>query len=56
MQLRAAHGQQPGGKPQMRDVIDDEALLGLVGMHEGPVDADLVKQLDGLKLEDDRKA
>ncbi|KAH8732080.1 tRNA-guanine(15) transglycosylase-like protein [Phaeosphaeriaceae sp. PMI808] len=34
LELKAAHGQQPNKKPAMQDVIDDEALLGLVGMED----------------------
>jgi len=50
--LKAAHGQQPNEKPAMRDVIDDEALVGLVGMdmQGGEI------QLENLKIEDDTKA
>ncbi|KAJ4346468.1 uncharacterized protein N0V89_010397 [Didymosphaeria variabile] len=50
--LKGAHGQQPEKKQEMRDVIDDEALIGLVGMEDetGPL------QLDDLKIEDDGKA
>jgi queuine tRNA-ribosyltransferase len=56
LELKAAHGQQPNKKPEMRDVIDDEALLGLVGMQEPEFSADPNVQLDNLKLEDDGKA
>ncbi|KAA8618201.1 Tgt Queuine archaeosine tRNA-ribosyltransferase [Pyrenophora tritici-repentis] len=56
LRLKAAHGQRPSEKPEMRDVIDDEALLGLMSMHGETVDADLVAQLDGLQLQDDKKA
>jgi queuine tRNA-ribosyltransferase subunit QTRTD1 len=55
LELRAAHGQQPGKKPEMRDVIDDEALMGLMSMEESEVEADPVKQMDGLKLVDNTK-
>lgn len=48
--LRAAHGQQPNNKPQMRDVIDDEALVGLVGMEDAAGEV----QLEDVKLEDDK--
>jgi queuine tRNA-ribosyltransferase subunit QTRTD1 len=48
--LKAAHGQQPNLKPAMQDVIDDEALVGLVGMEA----ADGEVQLEDLKLEDDK--
>lgn len=54
--LRAAHGQQPNKKPDMRDVIDDDALVGLVGMEQAPPSADAVAQLESLKLEDDSKS
>jgi queuine tRNA-ribosyltransferase len=56
IELRAAHGQQPNKKPEMRDVIDDEALLGLVGMEQPSIEADPSAQLDSLKLGDDTKA
>ncbi len=52
--LKAAHGQQPNKKPEMRDVIDDEALLGLVGMDEPDVSATSVAQMETLKIEDDK--
>jgi queuine tRNA-ribosyltransferase len=51
LRLAAAHGQQPGAKPEMRDVIDDEALVGLVGLEE--VDVDGAQQVSSLLLEDD---
>ncbi|KAF1969740.1 tRNA-guanine transglycosylase [Bimuria novae-zelandiae CBS 107.79] len=50
--LKGAHGQQPNKKKEMADVIDDEALIGLVGME----DETSPLQLDDLKLEDDEKA
>ncbi|KAJ4293520.1 hypothetical protein N0V90_008803 [Kalmusia sp. IMI 367209] len=50
--LKGAHGQQPNKKKEMRDVIDDEALVGLVGM-EGEAGA---LQVEDLKLDDDEKA
>ncbi|OAL43123.1 tRNA-guanine transglycosylase [Pyrenochaeta sp. DS3sAY3a] len=40
IKLKAAHGQQPNSKPQMRDVIDDEALVGLVGLEDSEVTTD----------------
>ncbi|CAI6305635.1 unnamed protein product [Periconia digitata] len=46
-QLKAAHGQLVGEKPEVRDVIDDEALVGLVGMG----DEDLEVRLDGVKID-----
>lgn len=49
VRLKAAHGQQPNRKPAMRDVIDDEALLGLVGMER--VEPEV--QMESLKVEDD---
>jgi queuine tRNA-ribosyltransferase subunit QTRTD1 len=55
-ELRAAHGQQPNKKPAMQDVIDDEALLGLVGMEEPDIIADSAAQLQSLRIEDDTKA
>jgi queuine tRNA-ribosyltransferase len=39
-----------------RDLIDDEALLGLVEMEEVVVDADPAMQMNGLRLEDDKRA
>ncbi|KAF1847874.1 tRNA-guanine transglycosylase [Cucurbitaria berberidis CBS 394.84] len=54
--LRAAHGQQSNMKPQMRDVIDDEALLGLVDMEYSDTNADVAAPIENLKLEDDAKA
>jgi queuine tRNA-ribosyltransferase subunit QTRTD1 len=56
LELRAAHGQQPNKKPEMRDVIDDEALLGLMSMEGSEVDVDPTAQLNGLNLGDDPKA
>lgn len=50
LRLAAAHGQQPGQKPEMRDVIDDEAMVGLVGL--GDVDVDGARQVEGLRLDD----
>ncbi|KAF9691289.1 hypothetical protein EKO04_010588 [Ascochyta lentis] len=51
LRLAAAHGQQPGSKPAMQDVIDDEALVGLVGLEE--VDVNGARQVESLSLEDD---
>ncbi|ORY19227.1 tRNA-guanine(15) transglycosylase-like protein [Clohesyomyces aquaticus] len=48
--LNAFHGQQPNPNPDVRDVIDDDALVGLVGMEH----VDPTEQLEGLKIEDDR--
>lgn len=56
LELKAAHGQQPNKKPQMRDVIDDEALLGLVGMEGHGVSADVSAQMGALNIDDDRQA
>ena len=47
--LKAAHGQQPNKNPAVKDVIDDEALMGLVDME----DANGEMQLDELRMEDD---
>ncbi|KAH7396394.1 tRNA-guanine(15) transglycosylase-like protein [Pyrenochaeta sp. MPI-SDFR-AT-0127] len=55
LKLKAAHGQQPNKKPEMRDVIDDEALLGLVGIEGPELGADLAVPVEGLKLEDDTR-
>ncbi|KAG9193678.1 queuine tRNA-ribosyltransferase [Alternaria panax] len=55
LRLKAARGQQPNRKPAMRDVIDDEALLGLVGMEESVVDADPAVHMNGVRLEDDNR-
>ncbi|EUC30872.1 hypothetical protein COCCADRAFT_102737 [Bipolaris zeicola 26-R-13] len=54
LKLKAAHGQQPNSNPETRDYIDDEALVGLVGMEHTAVDPDPLKQIDGLVIEDDR--
>lgn len=56
LELKAAHGQQPNRKPEMRDVIDDEALLGLVDMQETAVSADPSVPMGAMTLEDDSKA
>jgi queuine tRNA-ribosyltransferase subunit QTRTD1 len=52
--LKAAHGRQPNKKPEMTGSIDDEALLGLVGMeqHDAP-SANPAAQFGRLKIEDD---
>lgn len=55
MKLRAAHGQQPNKKPEMRDVIDDEALLGLVGVEGLGLNTDPAELVEGLKLEDNTR-
>lgn len=47
--LKGAHGQQPEKKQKTMDVIDDEALIGIVGIEDGN---ELV-QLEDLKVEDD---
>jgi queuine tRNA-ribosyltransferase subunit QTRTD1 len=52
VRLKAAHGQQPNKKPDTKDFIDDEALLGLVGMEQAPVEADPAMQADQIKLDD----
>jgi len=56
LELKAAHGQQPNKKPEMRDVIDDEALLGLMGIEEPDNSAASTAEMQGLRLEDDPKA
>jgi queuine tRNA-ribosyltransferase subunit QTRTD1 len=48
--LHAMHGQQPNAKPEMRDVIDDEALVGLVGLEN--VTPSETLRVEDLKLED----
>lgn len=48
VQLKAAHGQLVGKKPEVRDVIDDEALVGLVGMG----DEDVEVRLEGLEIKE----
>lgn len=53
VRLRAAHEQQPGRKAATRDVIDDEALMGLVGMERGE-DATPVVEVEGLTVEDEK--
>lgn len=50
--LKGAHGQQPETHKEMRDIIDDEALMGLVEIEEGVPPL----QVDDLKLENDEKA
>lgn len=54
----AAHGQQPQSKPEVKDRIDDEALVGIVDVE--PVKEELEREInDGkgeVKLEDDAKA
>lgn len=45
----AAHGQQPNKKPEMKNMIDDDALIGLVDMEN-------LEQPDDLKLEDDKSS
>jgi len=49
--LQAMHGQQPNAKPEMRDVIDDEALVGLVGFENAESGEEA---LEDLKIEDDK--
>ena len=56
MKLKAARSQQSEKRPAMTDVIDDEALLGLVQLDEYVVDPDPHTHLNGLKLEDDKRA
>lgn len=46
--LKGAHGQQPGKKKEMNDVIDDEALVGLVDL----VDPEASVGLEDLSIED----
>jgi queuine tRNA-ribosyltransferase subunit QTRTD1 len=53
---KAASQQLEGKKGEMRDVIDDEALLGLMSMGEEGVSADPEIQLEELKSEDEEKA
>lgn len=55
LKLRAAHGQRPNKNPEIRDYIDDEALVGLLGLENSAVDPDPVKQIDGLIIEDDKR-
>jgi queuine tRNA-ribosyltransferase subunit QTRTD1 len=50
VKVYAAHGQQPNEKPQIRDVIDDEALIGLVDWEN------MGQEVEELKLEDDAQA
>lgn len=49
--LKGAHGQQPGKKQDMMPDLDDEALIGLVGIGD---DAEAV-QVEDLKIDDDVK-
>jgi queuine tRNA-ribosyltransferase len=46
VKLYAAHSQQPNKKPAVQDMIDDEALSGLV-------DIENLQKLEDMKLEDD---
>lgn len=46
--LQAMHGQLPNAKPEMRDVIDDEALVGLVGLEN----VEPGEEAEKLKIED----
>jgi queuine tRNA-ribosyltransferase subunit QTRTD1 len=48
VELRAAHGQNK----EVRGVVDDEALVGLVSLEDGGAGGDEEVRLDGLKLED----
>ncbi|KAF2191679.1 tRNA-guanine transglycosylase [Zopfia rhizophila CBS 207.26] len=48
--LNAFHGQQPNKKPEIRDNIDDDALIGLIGLEN----VDPEEQFENLKLEDDK--
>lgn len=52
--LKGAHGQQPGKKEQMRDVIDDEALVGLVDLvdHGAEVGGGVEVGVEDLRIED----
>ncbi|KAH9882466.1 hypothetical protein J1614_000702 [Plenodomus biglobosus] len=52
--LRAAHGQQPNAKPAMSDVIDDEALFGLIEMDVAQSDRNIVTQADTIKPENEK--
>ena len=52
LKLKAAHGQQPNKNPETRNYIDDEALVGLVGLEPSPVDPDPAAQLAGLNQVD----
>jgi queuine tRNA-ribosyltransferase subunit QTRTD1 len=56
LELKAAHGQQPNKKSAMRDVIDDEALLGLMNMEEPELSADATVEMVRIRLEDDSRA
>lgn len=47
--LKGAHGQQPNKKKEMRDVIDDEALAGLIDVMDAV-------SMDNVQMEDDEKA
>jgi queuine tRNA-ribosyltransferase subunit QTRTD1 len=55
LKLKAAHGQRPDINPETRDYIDDEALVGLVGLENTAVDPDPLKQIDNLVIEGDRR-
>lgn len=53
LRLAAAHEQQPGAKLESKDVIDDEAPLGLVDLEV--VDMNSARRIESLGLEDDVK-
>ncbi|KAF2742179.1 tRNA-guanine transglycosylase family protein [Sporormia fimetaria CBS 119925] len=48
VKVYAAHGQQPNKNPGVQDVIDDEAITGLV-------DVEGVEKVEDLKFEDDER-
>ncbi|KAF2469624.1 tRNA-guanine transglycosylase [Lindgomyces ingoldianus] len=47
--LNVFHGHQPNSKPEVKEVIDDEALVGLVGIEN----IGRTEQLERLRIEDD---
>jgi queuine tRNA-ribosyltransferase subunit QTRTD1 len=57
LRLKAAHGQQPNKKPETLGFVDDQALLGLVGMEDhDPPTADVAAQMGSIKSEDNKSA
>ncbi|KAL5117494.1 hypothetical protein ACEQ8H_004659 [Pleosporales sp. CAS-2024a] len=50
-ELKAAHAQQPERNKEIKDVIDDDALLGLMGLEEGHVDRVRIEDDDDCRVE-----
>jgi len=49
--LNAFHGQQPNQKPEVKELIDDEALAGLADLENMPPPAG---EIEGLEVRDDK--